>query len=353
MAETKHQHHRELVRNFILENPNASKNEVVKHFTKQKMNQRTVYNYYKRIKEGWDLKKSHGGGKPKAVLTTKMRNQLIKFFDGKTGVSVNRASRKFKRHPVIIKRWMEECGIERRVRKKIPYSDEKQTKKQRRILNKISRDEFLARNDSIDVIMDDETYIDLNGWDFGGNKFYFDRGTNPIPDEVKFRAKKKFPEKLLVWVAISRKGHSQFYFRSQKEGAVNAQVYKNECITKRLIPFINKHYPDKKYIFWPDLASAHYAGSVTQVLREQNVNFLAKDRNPPNCPQLRAIENFWAIFKSKIFQDGFTPKSISDLQKRAKKVVRTFQESLFERLMKDVGQKIRAAATRGSLNVQN
>ncbi len=82
-----------------------------------------------------------------------------------------------------------------------------------------------------------------------------------MPDEVKFRAKKKFPEKLLVWVAISNKGHSNFYFRSQKEGAVNAEVYKNECIIKRLIPFIKENYLDNKYIFWPDLASAHYAGS--------------------------------------------------------------------------------------------
>ena len=33
---------------------------------------------------------------------------------------------------------------------------------------------------------------------------------------------------------------------------------------------------------------------------EQNdVNFMPKIANPPNCPELRAIEIYWAIIKQK------------------------------------------------------
>ena len=46
---------------------------------------------------------------------------------------------------------------------------QKQKKKQKTILNKISRTEFKASNDHIDVIMDDETYISLDGYDHSGN----------------------------------------------------------------------------------------------------------------------------------------------------------------------------------------
>ena len=58
-------------------------------------------------------------------------------------------------------------------------SSEKQKKKQRKILNLISRQEFSGKNDAVDVVMDDETYIDLNWHDFSGNKFYFSSGISP------------------------------------------------------------------------------------------------------------------------------------------------------------------------------
>ena len=41
--------------------------------------------------------------------------------------------------------------------------------------------------------------------------------------------------------------------------AINQEVYLNECIEKRLVPFVQEHYKNGKYVFWPDLASSHYA----------------------------------------------------------------------------------------------
>lgn len=43
-------------------------------------------------------------------------------------------------------------------------------------------------------------------------------------------------------------------------------------------------YIDNKYTFWPDLASAHYAGSVTKFLNDNNINFVSKQDNPANLP---------------------------------------------------------------------
>jgi hypothetical protein len=37
-------------------------------------------------------------------------------------------------------------------------------------------------------------------------------------------------------------------------------------------------------VFWPDLASAHYAKTMIAYLREKKVNFVEKSDNPPNVP---------------------------------------------------------------------
>ena len=61
-------------------------------------------------------------------------------------------------------------------------------KVQRRRLTKLAKDEMRASND-IEIIMDDETYLDENGSNFGGNKTYMVFQDNPVPNEVKFYSK--------------------------------------------------------------------------------------------------------------------------------------------------------------------
>ena len=60
-------------------------------------------------------------------------------------------------------------------------------------------------------------------------------------------------------------------------------------------PFINKYCRDTKYIFWPKLATSHYANSVTKWLKIQKIPFVQKKDNPANLPEARAIGKFWAM----------------------------------------------------------
>jgi hypothetical protein len=61
----------------------------------------------------------------------------------------------------------------------------------------------------------------------------------------------------------------------------------NTFLTKKTD--IQKHHSDLKYIFWPDLASAHYTIDTVTWLTE-NVHYVPKRLNPPNVPQARPIE---------------------------------------------------------------
>jgi len=77
----------------------------------------------------------------------------------------------------------------------------------------------------------------------------------------------------------------------------------------RLIPWIKKHYPDGKYIFWSDLASSHYANPVLKLLADQV------------------------------------------LTSRAKYVANKFDKSYFEGLMDEVAANVRKAAEQCVLSV--
>ena len=60
----------------------------------------------------------------------------------------------------------------------------------------------------------------------------------------------------------------------------------------RLIPYIRSNYEEGKYVFWPNLAAAHYSKVVLEHLNAENINYVDKEDNPANVPELRSIENF-------------------------------------------------------------
>ena len=76
------------------------------------------------------------------------------------------------------------------------------------------------------------------------------------------------------------------------------------------MPFITKYHSDNNYMFWPDLASSHYAKTVLNYLRAKNVNFVKKDQNPPNVPECRPIENFWGILKGKVYKNNWQAQNL-------------------------------------------
>ena len=94
---------------------------------------------------------------------------------------------------------------------------------------------------------------------------------------------------MMVWIAISPRGLSKPAFYRSGSLSVNSPIFIDKC----LLPFIQECYADSNYIFWSDLADAHYSG-LTSKWPHENTNFITKNPNPPNILQARPIENFWA-----------------------------------------------------------
>ena len=109
-------------------------------------------------------------------------------------------------------------------------------------------------------------------------------------------------KKYLVWQAICGCGKiSEPYITT---GNMNGQIYRDECLQKRPLP-----------LFWPDLATCHYAKPVMKWYEANDVVFVPKEANPPNSPELRPTEKCWAVVKDKLRRTGKVFKNDKDLKK--------------------------------------
>jgi hypothetical protein len=62
--------------------------------------------------------------------------------------------------------------------------------------------------------------------------------------------------------------------------AVNKEVYISKC-RPVLHKCIQKHHSNEKIVFWPDMASAHYAKDTLVRLEELKIEYVPKEENPP------------------------------------------------------------------------
>ena len=197
-------------------------------------------------------------------------------------------------------------------------------------------------------MIDDEKYFTLS---HTTNDRYFTSPTksrNSINVSHKFKV--KFEKKVLVWVAISKHGISKPYF-SRGGLAIDRFAYRDQCIVKRLIPFIRQYHADDNYLFWPDKASSHYAGTVLQLLKDQKINFVVKCRNPTNVPQCRPIEDFWSILCNKVYKNGWSANNLDQLENRIKSCLRKIDRKTVQNLSNSVNKRLRLAGRKGPIAV--
>jgi len=144
--------------------------------------------------------------------------------------------------------------------------------------------------------------------------------------EQKVKKKSKFPERILVWQAIDCFGNISEPFITK--GFMNHDIYKDECLKKRLLPFIRKHHNINDILFWPDVATSHYTKIVTSIMESQNLNFVLKASNALSVPLCSPIEKFWTICNAKYSNYTNKPKDIYGIRHIWKKLAGKLQKSL-------------------------
>ena len=297
------------------------------HFALKKEHKTTIRRIIDRYIEGIPMAHSSGAGRPARKITPRKFATLKDLFDHKCGVSQRIVARKCNiSQPYVNKILKTKTAIKCYKKIKIPKRTEKQKDEGRTKCATLFR-----TTKNVAIVMDDETYCTLSHSTINGNDNFYSSNIEMTPSEVKFKTKAKFEKKALVYLVASERGISKAFVTPSGQ-AINQEVYKNQCIKRRLIPFLKKYHSDGDYQFWPDLASSHYADSVLDYFTEHNINFVQKYENPANLPEVRPIEDFWAILKQKIYANGWEASNIDELIKRIRLCIRRIDPSTIQRL---------------------
>ncbi|XP_065658682.1 uncharacterized protein LOC136083205 [Hydra vulgaris] len=235
---------------------------------------------------------------------------------------------KFGVNQSTIGRQLKKMNIKYRKREKIPkYTIEQQIrpkKRSRKLVNQLYNKKSL-------LVIDDEKYFCFARDNMPGNSGYYTNNKKTCPESVLFIGKEKFPKKLLMWKAISDRCMSVVLVRTSKAVAINSSIYINECLEKRLLPFIHKYHGDFNYLFWPDLASSHYSKDSLNWM-DQNVYYVDKESNPPNVPQARSIENFWGHLAQKVYEGDWQASTEQVLIDRIKLNLQEIDLTFYSRI---------------------
>ena len=95
------------------------------------------------------------------------------------------------------------------------------------------------------------------------------------------------------------------------------------------------------------LATCHYANENQKWMKDQGLPFVSKDQNPPNAPQIRPIERFWAILKFLVYEGNWSAQNREQLIRRIKWAIAKYNRDNVVRMMEALPQKIRLANENG------
>ncbi|OXA48712.1 hypothetical protein Fcan01_16653 [Folsomia candida] len=336
---------RELLAKRVMEFYNTTANrdsKVTWNFFKQEgIPSSNVYSYIKKFKDSENVQFKKPAGRPAKLATTRVKNRIEKIFKTKPSTSVAVAARKVK----ISKSYLGEIkvhklGIKARTKKPAPNYKPVQESRIKDCCQKL-----LKKMRGKVVILDDETYVPVDPSNLPGRHFFHSSDPSEVAYEEKVRKKDKFPKKYCIWQCISSHGHVSDPV--VLEGNINQDIYLKNCVKAGLEAFINRFHKNDKVLFWPDLATCHYAKKVTEYLRKKNIDFVPKYINPPNVPQLRPIEKFWARSKSVYSRLQDVPDTFRKFKGRWKKITSEVAKTSGKNLMKNLRKKIELVANGG------
>jgi transposase len=332
---------RERICQFFVENCKLGNKATLEHFKSERVARSTIYDAIQRVKNNVGAKRRPGQGRIARKMPKTKVKRLLKYFNHHQGRSQRKAARKFNIAQPYVHTLLRKGGIKCRKKKTIPDRSESQAlaaKGKCRILIEKYRDRHW--------ILDDESYFTLSNSSLAGNDVYYTSDPALTPAIVKYKKKKKFELKLLVWVAISRKGISKLFICPSGQ-AINQYIYREECLQRRLIPFINRLHSEDDPIFWPDLASAHYAETVCDFMIEENISFVDKHENPANLPECRPIELFWASLKRLVYEANWQAKNLDQLELRIRNCLKKMDTNILENLFDGMLHNLKDVARNG------
>ena len=279
-------------------------------------------------------------------MTVIKKRRLAEKAQESVGVSQRVLARKFHISAPYVNKILRKSGIYCFKREKVPLVSETQLVNQRLRVGRLYREVLSIGDGNPHFVMDDESYFTLRGSDMHQNDQYYATCKYAAEPSIRYACTAKFEQRLMMWIAISQNGISRPFF-CPAGGALNGEIYRKECIQKRLMPFLQKYHADNHYLFWPDLASYHYASVTQKLFQESGIKLGLKEKNPPNCPQLRPVEDFWGILKQAVYSGGWEAENHDQLKRRILYRLHRINKTMLYNMMKNVKSKLSQARDNG------
>lgn len=326
---------RKRVYEFYNDNFNKGISFTVKHFTDENIPLSTVYSINSRLENDSGHERAQGSGRKARIMTKRCIKALKKKVDHHAGISQRSIAEQMGCSQKHVSTTLKtKTGIHYFKQKVIPKRTEKQISNAKTQCGRLYH-QFSQKA----CVIDDESYFTLSHSTLSGNRGFYSSDKSATPPSQKYQTKTKFEQKLLVWLAISPRGISKVFIVPSGM-AINQKIYKEECIQKRLIPFIQEHHSDGQYLFWPDKASSHYAKSVTSYFEEKKLKYVLKEDNPTNVPECRPIEDFWGILKGLVYKKNWKASNLIELRRKILLCIREVDITLVQRLAESVNHRL-------------
>ena len=273
-----------------LQNHNSSYNSIAKSL---QIHPYTVSRVIQRFSQTKSIKRKSGGGRKEGFKDIKLVRKLVYSFKNNPSFSLRERAKIYGFSHSFVAKVRNKHGFHSFKAQKVPNRSEAQQKSARTRGRKLY-DNFISK--SFCIFEDDETYIKYDYQQIPGAVYYIAKYRGKADKKFKYTKHDKFAKKALIWQAICSCGKKSAPYISQS--TLSGQIYVKECLQKRLLPLIKSH--NNRPVFSSDLASIHYCKLAMEWYKKNNVKFVPKTENPPNCPELRVIEKYWAIIKRKM-----------------------------------------------------
>lgn len=266
----------------------------------------TSRNVIIRFQKNQSNDRKPGSGRPAGFLDSKLAQKIKRNMISKPNASLRDLTKKYHVSHSYVQKVKKRFKLRSYAVIKVPNRNDTQNTKAKGRARKLLR--TVLTNFKGCIIMDDETYVKADFKQLPGKQYYTAYVKGGVKKIFKFKKVDKYAKKYLVWQGICSCGYMTKPFVTK--GILNQELYIKECLQKRLLPMYKQH--NIPPIFWPDLATIHYSNKTVDWYKSKSIYFVPKTCNPPNCPELRPIEKFWAIIKQMLRK---TSKTANDRKK--------------------------------------
>lgn len=263
----------------------------------------TVSRVIRRFRETQTTERKRAGGRNLGNTQPKLASKVVDYVRQNPNSTERELAQKFKISKTWVNKVLRSSGLNAyKIQKSANRNDQQAARAKTRARRLY--DQYLRGKNQC-IVMDDETYCVADFKQLPGRGFYRARKRFGVARQFKYQCLTKYPKKYMAWQAVCSCGRKSKTFVAR--GNMKTAVYIKECLQKRLLPFLRSH--NIPTLFWPDLASIHYAKAALEWYEENDVTVVPIEANPPNCPHLRPVEKYWAQIKQKLRKSGKVAKN--------------------------------------------